>query len=364
MGALGPDGEGAEPYLETPATAPARRTSAQGASLAVLDVLDRDGQVRQTFAAHHWPLRVGRALDNDVVLSDPHVAARHLHIEPGASGAVLVVGESVNGVLLGSRRLRAGERGALPNDEGRAFELSVGRTKLRLRLAEQALAPEVPLAAVATRVNHVAPLILAALGLMGGLLFSTYLDTDPDGLTRALASAGVIAFVVTAVWCGLWALLSKTFTRQAHFVWHLRVFVFAAIGWLLAGVVPDVLAFALSWPWVSDYSFILTCAVAGAALYFHLLAVEPAHHRLLRWVGVTGAGVGIALMLWFNVQRTDRFGEELYMNHLFPPALRLARPIDADRFIDELAPLQALLDKKAKEKSNGDGADGKGSDEE
>ena len=370
MGALVPDGEAAEPYFEapTPAAAPQRHASAPPASLAVIDVLDRDGQVRQTVPVQRWPFSVGRALHNDLVLSDPHVAAQHLHIEAGERGPVLVVGDSINGVLLGSRRLRAGERSALPfqvsGDDGRAIELMAGRTRLRLRLAEQALAPEVPLAGLATSTHRLMPVLLAALLLVGGLMFNTFLENDPDGLVRALASTAVIGFAFTALWCGLWALLSKTFTRQAHFGWHLRVFLFAALAWLLVGAVPDLLAFALSWPWVSDYSFVLSCVVAGAALYYHLLAVEPARHRALRWVGAAGAGVGMALMLWFNVQRTDRFGEELYMNHLFPPALRLARPIAADRFVDDLTPLQAELDKKAKEKSNGDGSSGRSADDE
>ena len=64
--------------------------------------------------------------------------------------------------------------------------------------------------------------------------------------------------------------------------------------------------------------------------------------------------VGIALTSWFNVQRTSRVGEELYMSHLFPPKLRLARPLATDRFIAELAPLRAVLDKKAKEAPSAD----------
>ena len=62
----------------------------------------------------------------------------------------------------------------------------------------------------------------------------------------------------------------------------------------------------------------------------------------------------MGLTLWFNVQRSDQFGEELYMSHLFPPALRLARPIADDSFIDGLARLKPLLDKKAKETSGAD----------
>ena len=42
------------------------------------------------------------------------------------------------------------------------------------------------------------------------------------------------------------------------------------------------------------------------------------------------------------------------MNHLFPPQLRLAQPVPVDRFIDELAPMQAILDQKAKERGADD----------
>ena len=148
-----------------------------------------------------------------------------------------------------------------------------------------------------------------------------------------------------------WALLSKTFTRQGHFGWHVRVFVIASLVTLVLAVVPPLVAFAFSWPWVTDFSFVAVYATVAAAIYFHLLAVEPARERLMRAVAMSGFIAGVALSLWFNVQRTGRAGEELYMSHLFPPQLRLARPKPVDQFVDGLAPMQAILDKKAKEQS-------------
>jgi len=44
------------------------------------------------------------------------------------------------------------------------------------------------------------------------------------------------------------------------------------------------------------------------------------------------------------------------MSHLFPPALRLAKPISTDAFVDGLAPLKATLDKKAREPARGEEA--------
>jgi hypothetical protein len=327
---------------------------------AVLEILDRDGQVRQTCAVHHWPLRIGRALDNDVVLSDPHVAPRHLAIGIGEAGLTLQVGDTFNGVLAGQRRLRSGEQFAL-DSSAEAAEWTAGRTHMRLRLSGHALAPERPLAAAASSTRRFGPVLLALAVLLAALSFSTWLETDPDGLGRTLAGMLLSAGMGIAIWCGLWSLLSKTFTRQTYFGWHLKVFLFASLAWLVCDNVPDLLAFAFSWPWISDFGFVATYAVGASALYFHLLAVEPSRPQLLRSVAWVAFVVGVALSLWFNYQRSDRLGAELYMSHLYPPAVRLARPVAADKFVDGLASLQAVLDERAKEPPRGD-ANAGGSD--
>jgi hypothetical protein len=347
-----PAAESAEPIEHAVSSGP----------VALVELLDRDGQVRQTITVPAWPLRIGRALDNHIVLSDPHVAATHLSIERGEHALEFAVGATRNGVQVGNKRLRPGDANLLPVGAD-PFELTVGRTRLRLRLPDQPLAAELPLASAAPLLHRLRPLVAASLVLLLALLFSTYLDTDPDGLGRAVGSMLLASIVGAAIWCSAWALLSKTFTRQAHFGWHLRVFLFASIALLAVGALPALLAFSLSWSWLSDFAFVGIYAVGATALYFHLLAVEPAKHRLLRWVAATGAVVGIGLTLWFNQQRSDQLGDELYMNHLFPPVLRLARPVPTDRFVDGLTSLKATLDKKAKDTSGADEAAGRGDEE-
>jgi FHA domain len=325
--------------------------------VSMIEILDRDGQVRQSIAVTHWPLRIGRALDNDVVLSDPHVAAHHLTIDEADAGLALSVADTLNGAWLGPKRLRSGEVVTLPA-QGDALELIAGRTRLRLRLPGHALAPELAIAPLSSLRRRAAPIVLTAVLLLAGVLFSSYLNNDPDNFARATGSTLLSVLVGTAVWCGAWATLSKIFTRQARFSWHVRVFLFAALALMAIDLLPPLFAFAFSWPWITDFDFVGEIAVASAALYFHLLAVEPARHRLVKWAAVACAVVGIGLTLWFNVQRTDRLGDELYMNHLFPPAMRVAKPISADALIDGLAPLKATLDKKAKQAGSDDGARG------
>ncbi|MDH5539440.1 MAG: FHA domain-containing protein [Rhizobacter sp.] len=317
-------------------------------ALAVLDVLDRDGQVRETIRVADWPCSVGRALDNDVVLSDPHLAPHHLRIECSEHTLVIEVGECINGVSMGMRRWRAGERIELAAD-GVVPEFVAGRTRLRLRLAGHALPAELPIAAAPTASRRTGLMLGATVLVLAGLSFGTYLDTDPDGLGRGLAGVLLASVAAAALWCGLWALLSKTFTRRGRFGWHLRVFLLASLALMVVDAVPKLVAFAFSWPAIDNYAFVASFGVGASALYFHLLAVEPARPRLMRWVALTTWVVGVTLTFWFNQQRNDHFGEELYMSHLFLPGMRLVKPVSIDSFVGSAQSLQAVLDKKAKE---------------
>lgn len=332
-------------------------------ALAILEVVDRDGQARHSVVVRRWPLRVGRALDNHMVLSDPFVAPHHFQVEAGEEGLQLSVDATSNGVQVGRKRLHSGEQHRWPADSA-PLELIAGRTRLRLRSAAEAIAAELPLAGLATRSRRWVPSLVAAGVLLAMLLFITYLDTDPDALGRASAGLLLAAVSVTAVWCGLWALLSKTFTRQARFGWHLRVFLFAGSALLAVDHLPGLLAFALSWSWVSNFDFIALYAVAAATLYYHLLAVELSRPKLLRASAFAGCAVAVALTLWFNMQRNERFGEELYMSHLYAPALRLARPASVDQYLEGVAALQGALDDKAKLPTRGDVAEGRDGEED
>jgi FHA domain len=335
---------------------------------ALLEAVDRDGMVRQAWRIEHWPITIGRALDNDVVLTDPHVAAHHATIDlaasdaPGAAATLTVrAGETRNGLAVGRERLAGGAAKSF-DDIGRDLDLLIGRTALRLRLPGHALAQEQLLAPMLAVERRWLPTLGLAAAVLLVVVFNSYLDNDPDGLSRAMGVAVLTAVSGGAIWCAFWALLSKLFARQSNFAWHVRVFVVASLVMLSIAALPPLLAFSLSWPWLTDFSFVAVFATMAAAIYFHLLAVEPGRQRLMRGVATTGFVVGVALTLWFNMQRTGRLGEELYMSHLFPPALRLAKPVTVDHFVDGLAPMQAILDKQAKEKGGGD--DDSGTDED
>ncbi len=335
------------------------RAGARAVPLALLEAVDRDGMVRQAWRVERWPFSIGRALDNDAVVSEPHVAPHHATIDvaegpAGRAGAIVVTaGDTRNGLSVGRERVDGGTSQRIA-DGGRDLDLHLGRSHLRLRLPGHALAPELAMAAAVGREQHWLPTFGLGIAVLAAVLFNTWIDTDPDTLGRTAGTVLLTTILAGAMWCGLWALLSKTVSRQSHFAWHVRVFVIATLVTLVLSVLPPLVAFSLSWPWIADFSFIAVYATVAAAIYFHLLAVEPGRQRLMRAVTATGFLTAVALSIWFNVQRTGRPGEELYMNHLFPPQLRAATPVPVDQFVQGLAPMQAILDRKARERSGSD----------
>ena len=325
-------------------------------TIALLEVLDRDDHVRHYLPIVAWPVSAGRALDNDLVLADAHIAPHHLRIDADESGVFVRVGDTVNGLRAGGRHFASGERIVVGDAP---LRIDVGDSHLSLRLAQHAVAPELPLRTPRTVWHATGPTLLAAVLVLATLLFGTWLDTDPDDLTRALGSMLMAALTAGLAWCAGWALVSKIFTRRSHFWWHVRVLLLGVLAIDLGGAAMRLLAFSLSWPALSDFSFVLTYAVVATMLYFHVLGVEPRRTTRMRAVAVGIFVAGTALSLWFNRQNRDELGEELYMNHLFPPALRLARPVDTESFVKGLGRLQATLDEKAKKRdSGGDAAAG------
>src|SRR5258706_3180381 len=112
-------------------------------TLALLEMLHRDGHVRPYLPVTGWPVSAGRALDNDLVIADAHVAPHHFRVDADEAGVFVQVGEETrNGLRADGRRLAAGERVAVGDAP---LRLDVGDSHLCLRLAQHALAPELPL---------------------------------------------------------------------------------------------------------------------------------------------------------------------------------------------------------------------------
>lgn len=321
--------------------------------VALIELLDRDGRggaAARVVDVQAWPLTLGRALDNDIVVDDPHVAPHHLRLDAAADGTVaLSVLDSDNGVQIGRRRLARGAGEALPAD---GAELQVGTTRVRVRLPGEALAAEQPLPR-----RPALPLVSGAL-LALLLLAVHWLGLDPGD--DATAWLPVVAGMPVAVagWCALWALLSKLFQHRFDFVGHLRI----ALPWLLAielaGALLPLAGATLAAPALWYLAPALQVLLAALMVRQHLARVLPAYPRAVTAVVAAATVAGSAVSLALTHRATDRFARAPYMSTLPLPMLRLGGAVPPQALVERMAPLQdALAERAAKARAEDDEAE-------
>jgi len=316
--------------------------------LAVVDILDRDDKARTTVAVWHWPVSVGRSVQCDIVLDDEHVAPEHAIIDETDGRLRLTLGDTVNGARLGRRRLARDDIAAL--QPGVPFE--IGSTRLRVRRALDAVAPEQPMVPEPTGMWVPLPLLVAFYVAWNSA--SRWVNSDPDGRFLDYLPILVGAPLGIVGWCACWAFASKLFRHRAVFRQHAHV----AFGYTLAAALPGLLlplaAFATGWALLSRVAPLVTAAIVCAMITEHARLVAPARRRVFQYGMAALFIVGVGLFLMRNQQTQDRLFGELYVSTLAPPALRLVGTVAPERFVNESQDLKATLDAHRKDQSDDD----------
>ncbi len=311
--------------------------------LGLVEILDRDDRARTTIPVWRWPVTIGRAIHCDVVLDDEHAAAEHASIDESGGTLQLSVGDTVNGVRLG--RVRLASRGVATLAPGAVVE--IGNTRLRLRRAADALAPERPL--VAEPGAMLAPLPLLVTVYVLWTAAARWINTDPDGRLMDYVPLVVGAPFGVLVWAACWSIASKLFRQRSVFRQHAHV----AFGYsLLAaapGIVLPVAAYATGWALLSRVTPIVSAGVLCAMIVSHAALVVPARTRALRWSMAGLFIVGLTLFFVRNQQQQERLFSEPYVATLAPPVLRVAPSVGARQFIDEARRVRSSIDGHAKD---------------
>jgi hypothetical protein len=266
----------------------------------ILEVVDaRSGEVRTRVRLDTLPLTLGRALDNDLVLDDPYVDARHARIVADDTGALVIQDlGSINGlVATGSTERR-------PNIAVRhGEELRAGRTILRFRDSERPLPPALRYEVGAVRADGAAPwwsttwariaspvAAIAAFGLFFWL--GTY---ERAGGADAMGFS--VAFLLgAAVWAGIWAVASRVTVHRFHFPGHLAVVCAAALAVLLIAAAGEWIAFLFPDNNVAGLIEGLIALVVTAALVAGHLALASTLSRAQRWRAGISTSVVLAVL--------------------------------------------------------------------
>jgi hypothetical protein len=314
------------------------------ATVLWIETLSRQGSVLERHRVELTDeIRIGRGYDNHVVLDDPFVAARHLRLVRDEAGALVAEDlGSANGLYVDQDRRRTPR---VLIDGKRT--LRVGRTRLRVCQAQDAVAPERIL-----RPRMQLWPVVAALGivLLGGEALTTWLRetgerTVTDYLTPLL---GICTTVV--IWVSAWAILTRILSGRARYERHLVIALGGLAGIWCLNELTALAAYALSERSLIGYRYVATWIIAAVIVFLHLRQLsqsrETAGVRLkLKVAAVTVVALGgIAwqtLSQWESSQNSDR---QAFLRGLKPPSLRVVAPQTQQAFFAQAQALKGPLD--------------------
>ena len=304
-----------------------------------VEILSRHRDIASRFRFPGPEVSIGRGYDNDVIVDDPYVAARHLRVFRDEEGRLIAEDlGSTNGTFLDGSNKR------LPRIlvDGQQ-PIRIGQTFLRFRDPGHEVEPE----RVAPERWGILPAMAAvALGVavLGLEVLSVWFAQVAEPRALNYLTPILWACIAILVWVGMWALLSRIFSGRSHFFRNLLIALSGAFAVSFYGELAKYLAFAWTFSSPSTYEYIAIWIVVAVVCFLHLR--EIGHTRL--WL--KGAVVAALLVVAVSVQALQRSealsdsGRQITLHILMPPSLRAVPYRSEADFFGAVENLKTTLD--------------------
>lgn len=312
-----------------------------------VEQVHRDGSVAARFAVLGPDFHIGRALDNQLVVDDPHCAPHHASLRVAADGTATL---HDLGTINGISPWRGPRAAQYHLTDTTIFRL--GNTSLRIRNSAWPMAPERALSRWL-----IWPFALLMLTL--ALVYSAWLvwlgdvgPKSPPYLSRLVAIG-----VGLAIWSSVYALLGRLINGTERFFTHLLI---ASCGFLVISLVErltKILAFSMDWLWPMRIEDSLLIVMVAFLVRAHLRIADPRHWPTMRWA--VGLGAALALIvpvaqLWISSDRLTTVQALAMVEH---PALRLAKPVPIEALTEASAGLKERVDAARRKEASGESVD-------
>jgi hypothetical protein len=283
-------------------------------------------------------ISIGRAFDNDLILTDEHIDAHHAHVYQDEDGQFWMTDlQSVNGI----RKHKSSQRQQRwPLHSGDIFTL--GRNKIRIYFSDHQLPAAVKIRPIETfllwlgRVPVLVALFLLYLGIS---LFAVWLQNTGDWDWQQIANSQLRTVLTFTGLAFAVYLLSILFKRGGNFLSHLGVLMLVFVLGRILAVITGIAYFNASSD--TDQWLDLFAASTGYLMIFLYLwcILYLAFHMPLLRRSVT-ALVSVALLAGLSYLGQAQFREfqdrsiSVDNTHL-PPQLLLRQPTAQDAFFDQ-----------------------------
>ncbi|MBR9990043.1 MAG: FHA domain-containing protein [Gemmatimonadetes bacterium] len=316
----------------------------------IVEVVDsRGGSVKERVRLDGGSLNVGRGYDNDLILDDLYVDARHARIDVNADGSVEIEDlGSINGLVALDTPGRVPRVIARPGTQVR-----IGRTILRFRDPSEPVPPALQERTKPAGISRLfdngglrAAAFIAALTM--ATAYTWFGSYERDSGSTAVAVA--VVFVLFAVmWAGIWAVASRIVINRFNFTSHLAAVAVVAIPVMLFTSIDAWATFLFpdNPLWV-PFGMVVWSGLFMLSIALHL-SLSSTMDRLRRWRAAVMTTGAFALMMGLLAYAgRDAFTDVPEFQGVIKPFSGQMLPaIDVSGFSDVLAELKEEADELA-----------------
>ena len=294
----------------------------------IIEVLDRFGKVRERYKLSRFPIRIGRAYNNDIILDDNYVSPEHVEILLDGDGHVLVTDlQSENG-LFSLHPLRQHE--VLTAEENQ--RIRIGHTDIRIRSENYPVRE--------TYIDHGKPSILHFLFtnwlmlpfillLTAGITLGYYYLRTTEEVTSTLLLNEIFPiFIFILIWALGWSVASKLATHKFYFSYHAMLISLVVCAFYVIEPAFEYIEFnfpvnelSLNLSVISDIVFVTLL------FYGHLRQSSNLSRKRTRKAALTVSLIIVGLItLTVHLNEPEFENNPSYSQYLKPPRFYLREP--------------------------------------
>ena len=313
------------------------------APLGYVEILDGKGGVVERFRVESFPIKIGRAYGNDVILSDPYVCPAHVEIVPDEHGRLTARDlDSVNGL-----RVDAREKPVSSLEIRSGTQFRIGHTQLRYCSLDHPSAPTL-MDRDSRRLWLNSPYTAVTVGAAVFLLIclDAYLTIIERVTFAAIVTEPLTTFGMLFFWSGLWALASRVIVSRFHFPQHATIACGAIVGFFLLSFSAEWLEFlfpVVPALWIAG--LFGSGLIMAALVYGHLKFASALRRSSRLWAAfaVSAAIVGVSAIA--DYAGRSKFSNAMDFTGVLKPFDAAWLPaITIDEFIDRSQKLRPELD--------------------
>ncbi len=280
------------------------------------------------------PIRIGRAFDNDFILTDTHISPHHAVIKEDEAGKWYVQDlNSKNGIF--TKRHRKVD-GLLYLESGDEFV--VGKVHLRVFAVNHPVSDTIGLSAWENFIYVISHPFYFILILLASLLFFSgveYMDNFNKFAAKEFFLEAAVVPLLAFVWAGVWAFVGRILRHETRFMAQCIVALVYLVAVTITAELLDVLAFN-----VPDRTMVLIVKNVSQGILLFLLfsfnlrlaSLKSPINRMITANIAAWSLVSVTLFV-SEVNAPDFSPYPKYVANILPPSFLFAKKVSAEQFL-------------------------------